>query len=166
MLTPGKEYYTLVVPLLGGPITLVAGLPFQHTLEEFTVSLLSMTNQRNKNRFGLSDEFESKTTIGGFGLEIQNYSSIEVLSGTGAGPLVDSTELPAQRLSVIRFGTISPQKYNAMMEVNPQLISQCDVQFVRLYEPRETNTLELYVRPRAKVDLAELQYLIRLYLLD
>jgi hypothetical protein len=130
------------------------------------MSLLSMTNQRNKNRFGLSDEFESRTTIGGFGLEIQNYSSVEVLSGTGAGPLVDSTELPAQRLSVIRFGTISPQKYNAMVEVNPDLIAQCDVQFARLFEPRETNSLELYIRPRVKVDLAELKYLIRLYLLD
>ena len=128
--------------------------------------ILKMKNNsvlRHAN-FSISKD-KGRLTPSGYGYEILPSGIATVVSGKDAGEL-EGLELPAQRNIQLLFGYITPLKYNGMMDINPLIYSKAEVSFQRIFEPGEKADLRLFIRTKEKLDLNELEWIARFYLLD
>lgn len=98
---------------------------------------------------------------------IKGAPIVTILSKTDAGELEPGvTEVPAQRRAKLEIGQVSPNRCNPLLEVNPALYERADVQFQRLYEEAGLQELTIYISTKQKVDLNDLDWLVRLYALN
>ena len=126
---------------------------------------LKMTNRSNQRYLGLNLDGEPEVSRNYFSMSVPPCGTGVITQGKDEGP-IEGLLLPAQRSIVWNLGEISPSKYNAQMEVNPKLYANADVFFQTLYDPGTTNGINLHIRTKRSVDLSELDWLVKFYLVD
>jgi hypothetical protein len=107
-----------------------------------------------------------------FGVEIRpvnlpdapEHIMAELLSGKEAGTLV--TVLAANQRAVLRLGTIAPPRYQALLCANPDLAESCTLQFPTIVEPHEEQALDVYITAYKQLDLAQVDWWLRIYLTE
>lgn len=110
------------------------------------------------------DNAESKLSQSGRSMEISSGGSIEVLSKTSGGELEEGNyEIAAQKRAAVRLGKITPIRCNPIVEVNPLLYADASVDFQRVYDDYGTQELVLYVNAKRKINLADLDWLLKIY---
>ncbi len=126
-----------------------------------------LAKQLNKKRIGLEEGHSTELTTRGYGMKVRWSEAVAatILSGKEAGP-VEGSELPSGKTVELSFGTICPIKYNVVTSVSEELTELADVSCPTIFDPDEPAELKLQLRTRKAVPLAELSYLLKLYLID
>jgi hypothetical protein len=90
----------------------------------------------------------------------------KMLSATGedAGGEVDA--IRANKRGIIHMGTISPSRYQVLVEVHPDLHMLGAVGHARIIEPGDSIPLDIYINAHRSVDVAALEWTVRLYMID
>jgi len=127
------------------------------------VKLSSSIRQSGYVRLEAVDNVEMRSTTTGLGLQI---SGGKMLSATGddAGSEVES--IKANKRGIIHLGTISPSKYQVLVEVHPELHMLGTVGHARIVEPGDSIPLDIYITAHRSVDVANLPWTVRLYMID
>ena len=101
-------------------------------------------------------------TLYALGLQAKNATCF--LDKDGA-PL-ESGVVEAGKLITIKFGDATARHYHIMVVAHPELARSGQLGGVQLVEPWTTESLEFVFKAYKKVDLLNLPYLFRIYLLD
>lgn len=95
---------------------------------------------------------------------------IELLSGKAAagadGSGQEVEELKPTQRGLIRIGTIRPTKYQVLVVTNPALQEAATVQAPQLLEPGEECKLDIYLHAHRTLRMSDVQWLVRLYLVE
>lgn len=115
----------------------------------------------------MQDGLERELTYKGYGAKIKwsDMVKLRILSGKDEGE-IDGSVLPAQRRAEIDFGQVLPVKLNVQIQPNPILFKYGVVQAPNFLDPDEEQELKMYVNTYVSVDLSELDYLLKAYLVD
>lgn len=105
-----------------------------------------------------------RNTKTALGLELSGGKAI-YLGGEKAGEDAGDVIKANQRVE-IQLGVLKPAKYHVLIEANPALHRVGVVTHPRMVEPGDKLELSLFIRAEKQVDLTELDWLIRLYMLD
>lgn len=80
---------------------------------------------------------------------------------------IGETSLKAGQKVVLDFGTLSKNKYSVLIEVNPLLHSLAIVSGPRIIEPlTESTDLHLIVRAEKQINLEEIPWFLKIFLVD
>lgn len=115
-------------------------------------------------RFTAGTGVVTRPTVSKIGLELFGEPEVTYLGGEAHGKPVEGA-IKANQTVLIRLGDVNPQKFHMMLVTNPDLSRAGTVGAPSLIEPEPT-TLSITFRAARQVDLLELSYLARLYLLD
>lgn len=107
---------------------------------------------------------ETRPTVSKVGVELFGSPEVIFVGGENDGKLVDGA-VRANQTVLIKLGSISPQKFHMLFVPNPDLARAGTVGAPSLVEPEPTE-LTITFRAARQVDLSELKYVARLYLLD
>ncbi len=127
------------------------------------VKLNNTSRQSGYIKLEAADGVTSKSTSSGMGLQV---SGGKMLSATGedAGGEVDA--IRANKRGIIHMGTISPSRYQVLVEVHPDLHMLGAVGHARIIEPGDSIPLDIYINAHRSVDVAALEWTVRLYMID
>lgn len=127
------------------------------------VKLNNTSRQSGYIRLEAADGVTSRSTSSGMGLQV---SGGKMLSATGedAGGEVDA--IRANKRGIIHMGTISPSRYQVLVEVHPDLHMLGAVGHARIIEPGDSIPLDIYINAHRSVDVAALEWTVRLYMID
>lgn len=127
------------------------------------VKLSTSSRQSNYIRLETAEGVTHRPTPTSMGLQV---SGGRMLSATGedAGSVVDT--IKAGKRGIIHIGTISPSKYQVLVEVHPDLHMLGTVGFPRIVEPGDSLPLDIYVNAHRAVDVGTLPWTVRLYMID
>ena len=96
-------------------------------------------------------------------LEIK-CNSMTILSKDAGDELV--SEMKANQKAVIQIGKIIPFRYNVMVVVNPELNGKVSINSPILLEAGEEVQLDIYLQSWKSLDVSELPWTVRLYVID
>jgi hypothetical protein len=127
------------------------------------VKLTSISRQSGYIRLEAADGVSTRATGTGMGLQV---SGGKMLSATGedAGSEVDA--IRANKRGIIHMGTISPSRYQVLVEVHPDLHMLGSVGHARIIEPGDSIPLDIYINAHRAVDVSALEWTVRLYMID
>ena len=125
-----------------------------------------LSKHLNVRRIGLQSEHVTELARGGYGLLVKPSDLVEVsiVRGKEAGPI--GLSLPAQRDIRIDLGDIQPIKFNVVTSLNPELFKSGFAQAATVFEPDVNMNLSIWIRTSESVDLSELDWLVKLHLID
>jgi hypothetical protein len=108
----------------------------------------------------------ARTTGSGLGIELLG-GTVELTSGEHAGTILapDSIIKANQRI-VINAGEIWPNKYHVILQPNPILYYYGTVSCPTIIEPEDHIPLDVTVRMDKQFALADLNWVLRMYLID
>lgn len=101
------------------------------------------------------------------GLAVELHTRHAVLaSGDKAGDSVEGTVIKPNQKVYLPLGVINPAKYHALLEVNPKFYLDGNVGVPRILEPNEEIELVVSFRADKTVDLEDMSWTVRIYMLD
>lgn len=115
-------------------------------------------------RFVLGDGVTTRPTVSKLGVELGGNPVVTIVGGENDGKLLEGP-IRANQTVLIRLGAVSPQKFHMMFVVNPDLTRAGQVGVHNIIEPEPTE-LTITIRASRQIELSELSYFARLYLLD
>lgn len=129
------------------------------------VKLSLASRQSQYLRMELTSTAVAKTTASGLGIQLAGGTPI-ILGGEKDGTELAGTVLKANQRVALHLGKVAPKKYHVLLETNPTLGAYGSVQCPRILEPEDGTDLVVHFRAERQLDLAELPWVLRLYMLD
>lgn len=108
----------------------------------------------------------AKNTNSNLGIELSGNPVIKIASGKDAGELLEDTVLKANQKVSIELGVFKPHRFHGHLIVNPELTMAGTVAGPVLVEPDEATVLGFTLRPDHQIDLADIKWMMRIYLID
>lgn len=109
---------------------------------------------------------EITNTKSALGIQIGQGVKVVSQSGETAGEELEGTVVPANKRVSIEVGSISPQKFQAIIECNPTLHKYGVVGHARIVEPGDTVDLAIYLKTDKQLDLSSIDWFLRVYMID
>jgi hypothetical protein len=109
---------------------------------------------------------EITNTRSALGIQIGKGVKVVAQSGDNAGDTLDNEIIPANKRVSLEVGTISPQKFQAIIECNPALHKYGVVGHARIVEPGDTVDLAIYLKTDKQLDLSTIDWFLRVYMID
>jgi hypothetical protein len=94
-----------------------------------------------------------------------NYYTLSTTTATDSNGADINGIIKANQRVTIALGKLKPFKYRFLVQVNPALFPKCNVQVQTLYEIGEQADLTLYIQAYKQLDLYDLPYLVRIYMI-
>lgn len=104
-------------------------------------------------------------TKSGLALEVKG-ANFRYAGGEKAGQDIPEGEIKANQSVSISLGSICPKHYHVMVVVNPQLGRLGSVSHPVIVEPEEKAELDIRLRTAVAGSLADMDWHVRLYLID
>lgn len=116
----------------------------------------------------LAEGFHTAQIRTKFGVEIRPNADFvvtaELLSGKEAGTQV--AKVSANQRALLRLGSITPYKYQALVSINPEFNLLAAVAAPLMVEPKEAAQLDLVITAHKEVDLSKFDWFCRVYLFE
>jgi hypothetical protein len=109
---------------------------------------------------------EITNTKSALGIQIGKGVKVISQSGDNAGDTLEGEVIPANKRVSIEAGTISPQKFQAIIECNPTLHKYGVVGHPRIVEPGDTAELSIQLKLDKQLDLSSIDWFLRIYMID
>ena len=114
-------------------------------------------------KFHTEGQVTAELNSDGHAYVISGAPVVEIISKSDEGEILEG-HIPAQRRAIIRFGHLIANRCNPTLEVNPELYAKADVFFQRIYDDHsEIQDVEIFISSKAKIDLTEYAYLVKIY---
>jgi hypothetical protein len=97
------------------------------------------------------------------GLEVRPTDKTHAVLLSGKDKDTEVRQIGPNQRASIHIGRIYAPKYQAKVVLNPALFAVSTAQIAEVIEPGEGQDLVIYITAHQRVDLAELQWLVRLY---
>ncbi len=131
---------------------------------------LSTVSRINKHlNLKIAGGIETQFTASYMGVQLSGNPDVTLDSGAEKGKqlsLINGDKLSSKARYVIDLGSVSPNRYHAIVEVNPILHRLGNIGHVNMVEPGEETIISLYFQPFTNCDLTNLDWYVRIYLLD
>lgn len=127
------------------------------------VKLSVSSRQSHYIKLEAADGVISRPTSTSMGLQVIGG---KMLSATGDDAGAEVETIKANKRGIIHLGTISPTRYQVLVEVHPDLHMLGTVGHARIVEPGDTVPLDIYITAHKSVDVATLPWTVRLYMID
>lgn len=115
-------------------------------------------------RYAPAEGISTRTTASKLGVELFGTPEVILMGGDNDGKSPEGP-IRANQTVLIRLGNVHPQKFHMLLVVNPDILRNGQVGSPSLIEPEPTS-LDFTFKASRQIDLSELPYLARLYLLD
>lgn len=125
-------------------------------------SLMKM-NERGVALLRLVPEARVGRKLTYYGVEL--YTPVAIVSSSKIAP-TETEVVTANQRAHFRFGTFRPQKHAALIEINPALNQYGVAVGPRVVEPTDAESdLSIYFTAHKQLDIADLEWIVRIYLL-
>lgn len=134
-------------------------------------SLVKLVNESQINRYlnlEIAPKMEATIVPSRLALQLQKGTPFYIKqTGDDAGEEVDGSELKGKSRYLVELGQLTPHRYHAVIQVNPDL-HKLGVVGPSSYiaEPKEPTVISYTFQPFKNCDLTKLEWHVRIYLLD
>lgn len=134
-------------------------------MQQATFVKLSSNSRLAYFRYEAAPMVERSLTSSSMGMQLIT-GEITLVSGEKKGQLVEDGQVKPNQSVKLSFGTIQPNHYHALVTVNPEISKAGSVGVVTLVEPEDATDLEIILRTTVGINLHDLAWHVRVYLID